>query len=749
MNTDRTLVVAAEKARGNDPGMASADGVPPAKNSMPTAVGQRFQTIRAATTRVSSEQMNSDPEVLRALVAVDRRYQVLGKFAEGGQGEINTAKDRILDRFVAIKSLKAEHVGNEGIVAGFIAEAKVTAQLDHPAIVPLYDLNGGPDQRLHMAMKLIFGQTLRELIDDAVLDCRHRKAARGADEELRALKARLEHFIKVCDAVSFAHDKKVVHRDLKPENVMIGQFHEVYVMDWGIAEVMPESSCPTIPPSGEGISGTPGYIAPEVISDRPASAASDQYALGMILFELAALKPGLCGGGMAEVFNRTVRGEHEALTHLLPHCRIPGDLRAIIRKTLAMKPEERYPSVAALANDVRRFLQDDETAARPDNPPRRLLRWLARHRVLAAGLVLGVLAAFAGVTVASVVRHQQSVIALRQRQLLHVHLQSEAARRAHRIDRHLLNTAAVLERFSDELLFLLSGRGGAAKDTAIADTETFRHPENEPAGTQFSPYYQQRINLVTANCSLAPGVDAAAVANKIRDLAPMVGDLLPLMAAADPDYTPRPPEVLAQRVLSTGLPVAWMYVGLAEGVLIGYPGSGTLPKDYDPRQRPWYSNAEHAPGVVWSAPYIDASGLDLVMSASRSLRDRNGGLLGVASLDMTFAAILALLSADTHELPVLHRYLVDQEARVMVQSDVKSERLEEARKDLAELRFDPFPYPQLATHLRRQEGGQFEVGTGRGRRLIAYAPVSSMGWYLVEEIDLPAFIAQAAAREQK
>lgn len=740
----RTLVL---ESHDHGPNLGSADQ-PPSAPHLPSAVAERFQSIRTASTRVTADA-SGDPILLQGLVAVDQRYQLLGKFAEGGQGEISTARDRVLDRFVAVKSLKAEHVDNQGVVARFVAEAKVTAQLDHPAIVPLYELNGGQDRRLHIAMKLVMGQTLRELIDDAVLDCRSQQATRSTRVELRALKGRLEHFVKVCDALSFAHSKGVIHRDLKPENVMIGQFHEVYVMDWGIAEVLPETPAPASAP-GSVISGTPGYLAPEIIAgSAPLAPAADQYALGMILFELATLKPGMRGGGMAEMFNRTVRGELEPLHHRLPHCRIPADLKAVIHRATALTPAHRYASIAALAEDVRRILQDDETAARPDNLPRKVLRWLVLHRAFAVGMVLAILAVLAGGAGLGVVRHQQAIIALRQRQLTQVFLQSEAARRAHRIDRHLLGAAAILERFSDELRFLLAGRGPTEAPVQIVDARQFREADSAPPETQFSPYYRQLVSLAVANVQLAPEVDELAVAAKIQALNPMIDDLLPLMAAADPESPPRSREVLVQQVLTAGLPVAWLYVGLAEGVLIGYPGSGFIADDYDPRQRPWYRNAENAAGVVWSVPYVDASGLDVVMSASRALRDSHGQLLGVASLDLTFTAIIAVLAAETGGSPVLRRYLVDRDARVMLQSEVTSAQVAQARQNFSTLTFDPFPYPQLAAHLTQAAGGQFEAGPDHQRRLIAYAPVASMGWYLVEEIDLPAFLAWTATQNRR
>ncbi len=754
MEAERTMIVTSDGRDAPPPaGGPDSPGERPAK--MPATVADRFREVRAATTRVTGTAASVRPDELAGLVAVDRRYQLLGPFAEGGQGIVSTARDRVLERFVAVKSLRQEHVKDPTIVAGFVAEAKVTAQLDHPAIVPLYDLSGDEDGRLHIAMKLIFGQTLKELVDDDALSCRSLRSS-GPISELHALKTRLEHFIKACDAIAFAHDKGVVHCDLKPDNVMVGPFHEVYVMDWGIAKVLPESPTSLAPPTdaaaGGGISGTPGYIAPEIIADgAAASPASDQYALGMILFELATLKRGLRGEGMAEIFNRTVRGEHEALLHLVPRHRVPSDLAAIIRKATARRPCDRYASVSALADDVRRFLQDEETVARPDNFLRGRLRWLARHRGLAAGIALAVIMVLGGIAGISVVRHQREIIRSRQRQLLHVHLQARVAHRAHRIDRHMQHMAEMLERLAERLVLQLEERGTPPADTLrrIADQAAFQGHPPTPEDLAPSAHYQQPVSLSTANAKRAPGVGLASVTKPLRLLDPVVDDLLGFLAATDAGQASRPREVLAQQALDAGLPITWISIGLAEGVIIGYPGSGSLPEDYDPRQRPWYQDAVAVPGIAWSAPYIDAAGADVIISVSRALHDRNRRLLGVAAFDLALAAVQRILASEERdELPVVQRYLVDRQGNIILRKAFRQELLDEARQELGTIRFEPYPHLQIRHHLDGRYGGQFEVADGNRNLLVACAPIPSLGWFLVEEIDLPVFLARYQARQE-
>ena len=161
------------------------------------------------------------------------RYEVFEKIGEGGMGEIHLARDRQLRHLVAIKVLKADREV-ERSVERFVTEAQVTAQLDHPNIVPVYGMVADATGEVSFAMKMVAGKTLKDLILETVASY---EAGEPLDTE-HTLTTRLEHFLKLCDAMSYAHSKGVLHRDLKPTNVMIGAHHEVYLMDWGVARIL-------------------------------------------------------------------------------------------------------------------------------------------------------------------------------------------------------------------------------------------------------------------------------------------------------------------------------------------------------------------------------------------------------------------------------------------------------------------------------------------------------------------------------
>jgi serine/threonine-protein kinase len=304
------------------------------------------------------------------------RYVLGDTLGRGGMGEVRLARDERVGRDVAVKQMRAEAPGAEA-VARFLREARVQGRLDHPAIVPVHDL--GVDERglPYFAMKRLAGVTLAAILD------RH---ARGDAEALarwprRLLLARLA---EVCLAVHFAHTRGVIHRDLKPHNVMLGDFGEVYVLDWGIAKVDEErdlvgggierGDLDTLDSVAGGtaagaVLGTPGYMAPEQVRGGVIDARTDVYALGCILFEILALDaahPRGAGALAAALSAPALRPAARA-----PDADIPPELDDACARATAPDPAARTPSAEALHAEIQRYLDGD--------------RDLARRKELAAG----------------------------------------------------------------------------------------------------------------------------------------------------------------------------------------------------------------------------------------------------------------------------------------------------------------------------------------------------------------------------
>jgi serine/threonine protein kinase len=314
------------------------------------------------------------------------RYELGRELARGGMGVVYAARDRELEREVAVKVVSAE-VADREAMARLRREARIIAHLEHPGIVPVHDVGTLPDGRVFYAMKLVSGRRLDALV-----------------REGPPLGERLRLFLRICEAVAFAHAHGVIHRDLKPENVMVGPFGEVLVVDWGVAkhkeELRAPDAGPALPRSEHDtahgtVLGTPAYMAPEQARgelDR-VDARADVYALGALLyFLLTGRAPGRAKAGPDDP-TRTWAGTARPSAIEPPRRLAPGiarALEAICLKALAPDPEGRYPKVDDLAADVGLFLEGERVSAYPENAWQGARRFATRHRT-AIALVLAYL----------------------------------------------------------------------------------------------------------------------------------------------------------------------------------------------------------------------------------------------------------------------------------------------------------------------------------------------------------------------
>ena len=297
---------------------------------------------------------------------IKESYALLEEFADGGTASVFSARDRKLSRLVAVKSLKLGDGDNTESVNAFVTEAKVTAQLDHPGIIPIYGLFTDDKNGIHLVMKLVNGKTLREYLRNITLNYR----TRGIDafDEEAMLRKRLEIFLRVCDTIAYAHHRNVIHRDLKPENIMIGKYMEVYVMDWGLAKVIEEDG-----DNMARISGTPRYFPPEVLRREELDLRSDIFTLGLILQEVVTLQSAVPGKDEKEFMANILQGNLEPIEHQFNRS-IDRNLQAIILKATAYNMDERYQTVDDFAEDIRRYMGGLSISASSGNFLTRILR---------------------------------------------------------------------------------------------------------------------------------------------------------------------------------------------------------------------------------------------------------------------------------------------------------------------------------------------------------------------------------------
>ncbi|MCK6503528.1 protein kinase [Myxococcota bacterium] len=320
------------------------------------------------------------------------RFEVRREVARGGLGRILEAHDRELDRPVALKELLRDSPGDR---ARLLREIRLTARLQHPAIVPLYDAVVDPDGVLRYAMKLVSGQTLEVAIE------------RAADLEARL--GLLRHLEAVADALAYAHSQGVIHRDVKPQNVLIGPFGETVLIDWGIARTLDEgptaadasSPAPVAAPSPGpapqpaltqvgSVVGTPAYMAPEQARGEPADRRADVYALGASLYHLLSGHPPWLADAATTLQALRDGRSPPPLPRISPG--VPADLASIVARAMAPEPADRYPSALELSRDLQAFRTGQLVAARAYSSLDLLRRWLARHRALVAVSALAAVA---------------------------------------------------------------------------------------------------------------------------------------------------------------------------------------------------------------------------------------------------------------------------------------------------------------------------------------------------------------------
>jgi serine/threonine-protein kinase len=280
-------------------------------------------------------------------------YQIGELIGRGGMGEVVAAQDQRIGREVAVKRIRQKHPTHDAVTR-FLREARIQARLDHPAIVPVYEVGTDEDGLPYFTMKRLAGETLAQRIADRA-----------------PIQPLLRAFVDVCHAIQLAHSRGVIHRDLKPSNIMLGDYGEVYVLDWGVARVVTDRKRSTNPymlaeiddgTTAGAILGTPGYMAPEQVRGIDADRAADIYALGSILFEILAGEP-LHPRGEAALASTLTRPQEAPTARVAERRVVPPELDGVCFEALAEKPEDR-PTARELAERVQAYLDGDRDLER-------------------------------------------------------------------------------------------------------------------------------------------------------------------------------------------------------------------------------------------------------------------------------------------------------------------------------------------------------------------------------------------------
>jgi len=684
---------------------------------------------------------------------LEARFTVGDSVGSGAMGEVYQAHDDGLNRDLAVKVLGKNRAANDIAVTRFMREAQVTAQLSHPHVVPVYGLERTAQDEPALAMKLIRGETFA----DYIKRCREATDDGHELDDSLAVSTRVEHFLKVCDAIAYSHDRGVMHRDIKPDNVMLGPFGEVYVMDWGMAgvrtadddafladpaaETLRVDDASLIETRAGSIMGTPLYMAPEQArgeTDR-VGARSDQYSLAIVLYELTALRRARPGKNLGEVLMAARKGTPLDFDGLQPA--IAADLRAILDRATSSEPRQRYPSVQAFADDVRRFVRGDEVSVRPDNWSRRSWRKLRRRPVAAMSTLLAVVLLASFVTTASLYRvvTVQKQAAVDQETV--AELIAKLGSHARDVDAELFGIQVLLEGIATATRDRYQ-EFDSAKPPPFAATETdlrayglYSHHDlaqgRGPADTTHHARYDQAISFTDGIYLATDASNRAEVMPRLHHMSQLQGILRAAVVRSVNPEAIRWPDAKANKLISDKARLTWAYVGFADGTMLNYPGNAIYASGYDPRMRPWYTSSVGRIGPKWGEIYSDAAGTGFLMPCNEPVYDRNGELIGVAGLDMGLDAVIAAL--EVPDIAAVKRtFIVDQQARVVFSSDDLGKR-SATDKVVTETRArSPFDVPKVAEQVR---SGRVSGAVRLGPDLYVFSRLRSLQWTLVAQLE--------------
>jgi len=285
-------------------------------------------------------------------IAQTERYRRVRMLAAGGMGAIHVVRDGPLARTLALKALHDYLAAQRDHTEMFLREARITGQLDHPNVVPVHDI-GVKDGHLYFTMKLVEGRTLLDWV---------RTLGPSNFPEREELFDLIDVVIKVCDALAFAHDKGVLHCDIKPANVMVGEFGQVYLMDWGVARLLDEERHrPEDEEDEDRVVGTPSHMPAEQARGMPLDERADVFAVGALLYHVLTGRAPFRGDSHVQVLAQAFLCRFPHPDHLLGEGVAPGALVRIVLKAMEQDREHRHASILELKEELLRFVRGGES----------------------------------------------------------------------------------------------------------------------------------------------------------------------------------------------------------------------------------------------------------------------------------------------------------------------------------------------------------------------------------------------------
>ena len=703
--------------------------------------GQDHHRERAEVGRIDEEQAH--------LTDLEDRFEIERKLAEGSRYVVSIGQDLGLERQVAVYSLRDEKLLDPDERANFVAEAEISAQLDHPSVLPVYSINRDYRGGLHSAVKLTDGTDLRKYLNK--LSSHYRSSGFHAAEEAASLAFRLELILGISDGLVYAHTRGIAHANLHPQNVLIGEYHEVYIKGWGYAQVL----------SGENANGEnaenktndeakrkipeiadPRFVAPELIAGEAPTVRSDVYALGMLLYELVTLHPPYPDASAPEILELLRDGVSPTIEHRFGGA-IDPDMRAIILKAIAPDPAKRYATINDMAEDIRRFLHSEEVSVHRISLSKRFAKLIRSHHrgmffcFLTLIVLVGALFAY---NIVNDVRLANS-------SYLDDHVLGKAQASC-RKTAHEFNLQA--EKFNDmvasikvETEFLLSGHIGLKNngEQYLVPPDDKAVAGNADLQTEYSPGYGDSVSFRKIESGRAADLDKPDFV-RLGMLQPTLFRYM-LLAPLNSYVSKETPDRQIHRLTQNISPIYRIQILLDNGASLHYPYTVKTEADLG-KENVWYDRAisSHKAAAFWNIPlHLEnaAEGEEhVVLPVSIPLGPADAPV-GAAAILVSGRYIDQILS-NAENLPW------GTEAQYFISPDgqIRMERINNGpdERPTVNLEKGPYPDPWLAEWLKGKEfGAVIRREAGRKTPVIyCCAFVPAMDEWYVEKIRLYDFL---------